>query len=229
MAKKKIRTYYSLVRQRQADETRTRIAEAARKLILGQGYGAATIEAIAREAGVATPTVYAVFGSKRNILAELIDRAAFGPAYQDLVGEAMALADPVARLRMAPRIARQIYDAERSEIQLLREVLHRLPILGLLELTQIFFFALVVHRRIHGARFNDHDFDAKYHQFSPQRVRHSFKTRFGGAISTEKRDSNFCAGRADVHDAAGGGTAGPGSAVGNHRVGWSRRPEPDQE
>ena len=90
MTKKKIRTYYSLVRQRQADETRTRIAEAARKLILDQGYGAATMEAIAREAGVATPTVYAVFGSKRNILAELIDRAAFGPAYQDLVGETMA-------------------------------------------------------------------------------------------------------------------------------------------
>ena len=74
MAKKKIRTYYSLVRQRQADETRTRIAEAARKLILGQGYGAATMEAIAREAGVATPTVYAVFGSKRNILAELMPK-----------------------------------------------------------------------------------------------------------------------------------------------------------
>jgi AcrR family transcriptional regulator len=120
MAKKKIRTYYSLVRQRQADETRTRIAEAARKLILNQGYGAATMEAIAREAGVATPTVYAVFASKRNILTELIDRAAFGPTYQELVGQAMALADPVARLRMAPRIALQIYDAERSEIQLLR-------------------------------------------------------------------------------------------------------------
>src|ERR1700730_14879208 len=121
MAKKKIRTYYSLVRQRQADETRTRIAEAARKLILGQGYGAATIEALAREAGVATPTVYAVFGSKRNILAELIEQPAFGPPYQDLVGEAMALTYPLARLRMAPRIARQIYDAARLEIQILRE------------------------------------------------------------------------------------------------------------
>src|SRR4029077_5608741 len=55
-----------------------------------------------------------------------------------------------------------------------------------------------------GTTAYDHDFDAKYHQFSPQRVRHSFKTRFGGAISTEKRDSNFCAGRANVHDAAGG-------------------------
>src|ERR1700731_2997410 len=121
MAKKKIRTYYSLVRQRQADETRTRIAEAARKLILGQGYGAATIEAIAREAGVATPTVYAVFGSKRRILTELIDRAAFGPVYQDLVGKVTELQEPPARLRLAARIARQIYDSERSELDLLRK------------------------------------------------------------------------------------------------------------
>src|ERR1700677_1442126 len=43
----------------------------------------------------------------------------------------------------------------------LLEVLHRLPILGLLELTQLLFFALVVHRSVHGARFDDHDVDAK--------------------------------------------------------------------
>ena len=121
MAKRRCSHYYSLVRQRQADETRTRIAAAARKLILSQGYKAATMETIAREAGVATPTVYAGFGSKQNILIELIDRAAFGPAYQDLVDQTMELADPAARLRMAPRIARQIYDAERSELKLLRE------------------------------------------------------------------------------------------------------------
>jgi AcrR family transcriptional regulator len=133
MSEKKIRTYYSLVRQRQADETRTRIAQAARKLILDLGYRAATMEAIAREAGVATPTVYAVFDSKRNILTELIDRAAFGPAYQDLVGEAMELEDPVARLRMAPLIARQIYDAERSEIQLLRKAGVMISELGAIE------------------------------------------------------------------------------------------------
>jgi AcrR family transcriptional regulator len=120
MAKKTVRSYYSLVRQKQADETRARIATAARQLILEKGYEAATMEAIAREAGVATPTVYVVFGSKRRILTELVDRAAFGPVYQDLVGEVMDLADPIARLRMAPRIARQIYDAERSELDLLR-------------------------------------------------------------------------------------------------------------
>ena len=43
----------------------------------------------------------------------------------------------------------------------LLEFLHRLPILGRLELTEIFFLALVLHRRVHGARFNDHDVDAK--------------------------------------------------------------------
>jgi len=121
MAKKTVRSYYSLVRQRQADETRARISAAARQLILERGYEAATMEAIARVAGVATPTVYAVFGSKRRILTELVDRAAFGPPYQDLVGEVTELADPIARLRMAPRIARQIYDAERSELDLLRK------------------------------------------------------------------------------------------------------------
>jgi TetR/AcrR family transcriptional regulator, regulator of cefoperazone and chloramphenicol sensitivity len=133
MAKKKIRSYYSLVRQRQADETRTRIATAARDLILAKGYAAATIEAIARQAGVATPTVYAVFGSKRRILTELIDRAAFSPVYQDLVGEALQLTEPIARLRMAPRIAREIYDSERSEFDLLHQAGVVLPELEAIE------------------------------------------------------------------------------------------------
>ena len=133
MAKKIVRSYYSLVRQRQADETRARIAAAARQLILNEGYEVATIEAIAREAGVATPTVYAVFGSKRRILTELIDRAAFGPAYQALVGEVKDLADPVARLRLSARIARQVYDSERLEFDLLRKAGVVIPELAAIE------------------------------------------------------------------------------------------------
>lgn len=121
MPKKPIRSYYSLVRSKQADKTRERIAGAARKLIFSRGFDAATIEAIAREAGVAVPTVYAVFGSKRRILAELVERAAFGPIFQQLIGEAEGLTDPVARLRLTARIARQVYDGERSESELLRK------------------------------------------------------------------------------------------------------------
>ncbi len=133
MAKKIVRTYYSLVRQRQADETRARIANAARQLILDRGYETATIDAIAREAGVATPTVYAVFGSKRQILTELIDRAAFGPAYQALVDAAHEIADPVARLRLSAQIARQVYDSEQSEFDLLRKAGVVIPELAAIE------------------------------------------------------------------------------------------------
>ena len=133
MAKKIVRSYYSLVRQRQADETRARIASAARNLILAKGYETATMEAIAREAGVATPTVYAVFGSKRRILKELVDRAAFGPGYQELVGQAMQASDPIERLRFAPRIARQIYDSERREFDLLRQAGVVVPELAAIE------------------------------------------------------------------------------------------------
>ena len=39
---------------------------------------AATIETIAGEAGVAVPTVYLAFGTKRALLAELLDIAAVG-------------------------------------------------------------------------------------------------------------------------------------------------------
>jgi AcrR family transcriptional regulator len=121
MGKKLIRSYYSLVRSKQADETRTRIAAAARKLILSRGFDAATIGDIAREAHVAEPTVYAIFGSKRRILAELVDRARYGPAFQKLIDEADTISDPVARLRLTARIVREVCDGERAEIELLRK------------------------------------------------------------------------------------------------------------
>ena len=71
--KKLKRQYNSTRRQAQASETRKQIIEAARKLFAQYGYAGATIEAIALEAGVAPETVFAVFGNKRTILANLID------------------------------------------------------------------------------------------------------------------------------------------------------------
>jgi AcrR family transcriptional regulator len=121
MGKKLIRSYYSLVRSKQADKTRARIAAAARKLILSRGFEAATVGDIAREAGVAEPTVYAIFGSKRRILAELVDRARFGPVFQKLKDEAETVTDPVARLRLTARIVREVCDGERAEVELLRK------------------------------------------------------------------------------------------------------------
>ena len=114
------RRYRSPTRQRQADATRRRIANAARDLMIEKGFDGATVAQIADRAGVSAQTVYAVFGSKKNIVAELMDRARFGPAYQELVRGAEQTTDPASRLRTVAGIARRIYDAERAEMHLLQ-------------------------------------------------------------------------------------------------------------
>src|SRR5919202_6450587 len=73
------RRYHSPQRQQQAQATRRQIVEAAGRLFSQHGYFGTTIGAIAHAAGVAEPTVYAAFGSKRAILSALIDAAIFGP------------------------------------------------------------------------------------------------------------------------------------------------------
>lgn len=66
------RAYNSTRRQEQSRETRRRIIEAARHLFIERGYAGATLDSIAEEAGVAVETVFAMFGNKRSLLAELI-------------------------------------------------------------------------------------------------------------------------------------------------------------
>lgn len=72
------RRYVSGVRQEQARRTRLRILDAAHRLFSKNGYARTTIEKIGSEAGVATDTVYAVFGSKRAILSGLMERQVGG-------------------------------------------------------------------------------------------------------------------------------------------------------
>lgn len=120
MPKTPSRAYKSLTRQRQAHETRGRIVEATRQLLEAEGYAGMTVEAVARRAEVAVQTVYAVFGSKTGILAELLNQTTFGPDYEDVVRETMDERNPEARLRGAARIARQIHDAQRAGFDLLR-------------------------------------------------------------------------------------------------------------
>lgn len=119
-AKAERRVYESPTRQRQADETRRRIASAARVLLEETGYAGMTIPAVARAAGVAVPTVYAIFGSKKGIVAELLDEARFGDAYQALLAEAKKVRDPLELLAFPPRFARRVYEAEVPVENLLR-------------------------------------------------------------------------------------------------------------
>ena len=120
MPKAKKRAYKSPVRERQAGDTRRRIAEATQSLLESDGYAGMTIEAIARKAQVSVPSVYAIFRSKTGILTELLDESAFGSAYEDTVRRALSESDPETRLRLAARIARQIHESQNKTFDLLR-------------------------------------------------------------------------------------------------------------
>jgi len=74
------RPYESSNRTRQAQDTRRRIVEAAASLFVREGYSATSIKAIAGEAGVAVPTVYASLRSKANILRAVVDLTVRGDA-----------------------------------------------------------------------------------------------------------------------------------------------------
>jgi TetR/AcrR family transcriptional regulator, regulator of autoinduction and epiphytic fitness len=65
-------------RARKALETRRRVLDAAEALFTRDGYAATTMTAIAEHADVAVQTLYAVFGSKRALLTELIDSRVVG-------------------------------------------------------------------------------------------------------------------------------------------------------
>jgi AcrR family transcriptional regulator len=52
--------------------------DAARRLFAGRGYAETTIEAIATEAQVSVPAVYAAFQSKRGVLSAILGRLASG-------------------------------------------------------------------------------------------------------------------------------------------------------
>jgi AcrR family transcriptional regulator len=67
------RVYDSALRKQQAGQTRMRILDAAQELFAARGYPTSTVEAIAAAAGVAVDTVYATFGSKREVLKSLLD------------------------------------------------------------------------------------------------------------------------------------------------------------
>ena len=67
------RSYSSAKREAQARDTRRSILDAALELFVASGYSATSIQRIAERAGVAVQTVYAVFGTKRDLLRELIE------------------------------------------------------------------------------------------------------------------------------------------------------------
>jgi AcrR family transcriptional regulator len=70
---KTTRAYNSPLRTAQAEQTRRRILESARRLFVKHGYAGTTVAAVADAAGVAPETIYLTLGSKRGLLEGVMD------------------------------------------------------------------------------------------------------------------------------------------------------------
>jgi AcrR family transcriptional regulator len=68
------RRYRSPLRDRQAEQTRSEVLDAAARLLARGGYAGSTLRQIAGEAGVSVETVYATFGSKAALFVAVGDR-----------------------------------------------------------------------------------------------------------------------------------------------------------
>ena len=102
------RPYHSPKHDAMRQATRQSVIAAAGRLFSERGYAGSTIEAIAKAAGVAVPTVYAAFGNKLSILRALLD-AAIDEAEPRPVAERMSeqvagVPDPATRVQKLMRL-----------------------------------------------------------------------------------------------------------------------------
>lgn len=98
------------LRERRAELTRGLILDAARGLFRERGYVLTTIEQIAAGAGTGASTVYAAFGTKRELLTQLRWRAV---ERAEIPGLGLAIppgAEPDERLRILTGRFRRLYE-----------------------------------------------------------------------------------------------------------------------
>jgi AcrR family transcriptional regulator len=108
-------------RQRQALETRARIVVSARRLFASRGYVATTIQAIADESGVAVPTIYDAFHSKRGILEGARLAMLEESEIPELMTQAIAERDAHKKLELAAKWIRQQMERSSDVIRAFRE------------------------------------------------------------------------------------------------------------
>ena len=116
------RRYDSLRRVAQAQETRAVIARAARRLFVAHGWAATTVRAVAEEAEVSVPTVYAAYGDKAGLvraIADSADLSADPPAALAVLEDASA--GPERQLAAMAAYDRRLFERSGDVIALVRE------------------------------------------------------------------------------------------------------------
>lgn len=106
------RPYQLGLRRASVDQTRARIIEAARALLSADGVPGFSVDAVARQAGVARMTVYYQFGSKRGLLEALFDDLAARGGMERMAA-VYAEPDPAAALSHLVAVFAGFWDADR--------------------------------------------------------------------------------------------------------------------
>ncbi len=126
MAESVKRRYLAPKREAQAHETRSRVLAAARRRFVSEGYRRTRLADVARDAGVAEPTIYAIFGSKPALLAAVIAGATRGEETQAGLlerGDWQALLedpDPASQLRRLATLATTVHKRNWDLIEVVR-------------------------------------------------------------------------------------------------------------
>jgi AcrR family transcriptional regulator len=111
----KKRSYISPARQARAQATRARIIDAATRLFLADGFARTSTAAIARAAGTSEASVFAVFGSKADLLVavvrdHVVRDSDFPLAAQPIWRTLAAQPDKRPAIEAAARVVRRAHD-----------------------------------------------------------------------------------------------------------------------
>jgi AcrR family transcriptional regulator len=111
-----VRPYDNTRRLAQARQTELAIVDAARRLLIADGYASTTIAGVARAAGVAPQTIYKAFGTKATLLKRVYDVTLVGDADpvplvdRPEFAAVLTAADGPALLRAYAHVGRVLHD-----------------------------------------------------------------------------------------------------------------------
>lgn len=111
------RPYRSALRAERAEETRSRIIDAARELFAGRGFAGTTMAVIAERAGVAGPTVYATFSSKAEIVRQLVGRLELEADGEAWLARIAAEPDPMRKLDLYAAWHRELFSSGKDVLR----------------------------------------------------------------------------------------------------------------
>ncbi len=116
------RAYDSPRRREQARATRAQIVAAARRLFATRGWAGTRVRDVAREAGVAEPTVYAAYGSTTGIARALVESVeTSADAAQQECELRSATGDPAAQLAAMISFDRRLFEHGGDVVAILRD------------------------------------------------------------------------------------------------------------